>query len=79
MPPEKIKRRVTVDLETRAMIEDTKTSGNPKYPWRRPLPGGKRDIETTFYFEPKVGATHLHQALTCGRARPARQYTRELC
>ena len=37
--PEKIRRRVTVNLETREVIEDVKTKGDPRHPWRRRLPG----------------------------------------
>ena len=77
--PERIKRRVTINLETRRVIEDVRTGGDPRFEWRRALPGGRQNIETTYHYEPDPRQVHKHQALHSGRAGPAQEYTKSLC
>ena len=77
--PERLKRRITTNLETRKATEDVILSGDARFSWRMPLPGGKHNIETTYYYEPSAAERHQHQTLHSGRTAPAQQYTRELC
>ena len=69
--PEQINRRATINLETRQVTEDVKTNGNEMFAWRKPLPGGRQNIVTTFYYEADISQKHTHQTLNNGRPAAA--------
>eukprot|EP00959_Pyramimonas_sp_CCMP1952_P243855 5097613-Pyramimonas_sp.AAC.1 len=47
-------RRVTINLDTNAIIQDIAVAGQPTgYDWHAPLPAGVANISTKMYWQPE--------------------------